>query len=166
MNKELFLRIITSFVILPVLFFCTFYSGFFILTMLSIVYLISFYEIVKNSRNIAFNFYANVILIISLISFYYLRGSSTESFVMICWIMCATFLSDIGGYTFGKLFKGKKLTKISPNKTYSGSIGSFVLSFFSIPLMTMIQIYFFNNILIDFYNTKFLLISLFISFVC
>lgn len=37
-------------------------------------------------------------------------------------------LSDVGGYVFGKFFKGKKLTKISPNKTYSGMIGSFLLS--------------------------------------
>ena len=37
--------------------------------------------------------------------------------------------SDTGGYVFGKTFGGKKLTKISPNKTVSGSIGSFVLSY-------------------------------------
>ena len=40
--------------------------------------------------------------------------------------------SDIGGFTFGKLFKGKKLTKISPNKTYSGVIGSYILSFIAV----------------------------------
>ena len=43
-------------------------------------------------------------------------------------------LSDIGGLVFGKIFKGKKLTKISPNKTVSGSIGSFILSILLIPL--------------------------------
>ena len=37
--------------------------------------------------------------------------------------------SDIGGITFGKIFKGKKLTKLSPNKTYSGMIGSYIFSF-------------------------------------
>ena len=41
--------------------------------------------------------------------------------------------TDIGGYVVGKTFKGKKLTKISPNKTISGSIGSFVFSFSIIP---------------------------------
>ncbi len=41
--------------------------------------------------------------------------------------------SDIGGFTFGKFFKGKKLTKISPNKTVSGSIGSFILSLLLVP---------------------------------
>ena len=42
-------------------------------------------------------------------------------------------LSDIGGLVFGKIFKGKKLTKISPNKTISGSIGSFIFSLLLIP---------------------------------
>ena len=41
-------------------------------------------------------------------------------------LICIT--SDIGGYMFGKIIGGKKLTKISPNKTYSGSIGSYFLS--------------------------------------
>ena len=42
-------------------------------------------------------------------------------------------MSDIGGLVFGKIFKGKKLTKISPNKTISGSIGSFIFSILLIP---------------------------------
>tara|TARA_A100001011_G_scaffold221106_2_gene229080 strand:+ start:201 stop:617 length:417 start_codon:yes stop_codon:yes gene_type:complete len=41
-------------------------------------------------------------------------------------LLCVT--TDIGGYVFGKLIGGKKLTKISPNKTYSGVLGSFVFS--------------------------------------
>ena len=43
-------------------------------------------------------------------------------------------MSDIGGLVVGKTFKGKKLTKISPNKTVSGSIGSFIFSLFLIPI--------------------------------
>ena len=51
--------------------------------------------------------------------------------------MCAS--SDIGGYIFGKTIGGKKLTKISPNKTVSGSVGSFVFS-----LAPLILLYFQN----------------------
>ena len=47
-------------------------------------------------------------------------------------VLVAIF-SDVGGLVFGKIFKGKKLTKISPNKTISGSIGSFLLSLFLVP---------------------------------
>jgi len=69
-------------------------------------------------------------------------------------------MTDIGGLTVGKIFKGKKLTKISPNKTISGSIGSFVFSLFLIP--------FFFNFLNLYANMSFLeiaLITLFISFI-
>ena len=49
-------------------------------------------------------------------------------------------MSDIGGLVFGKIFKGKKLTKISPNKTISGSIGSFIFSTSLIPFFYKIQL--------------------------
>ena len=66
--------------------------------------------------------------------------------------------SDIGGFIFGKLFKGPKLTKISPNKTLSGSIGSL---FFSIIFFSGIIFYFTNNL-----NFKILIIGLFTSIAC
>ena len=66
-------------------------------------------------------------------------------------------LSDIGGLIIGKIFKGKKLTKISPNKTISGSIGSFTFSLFLIP-------FFYENLII--YNLLNLtLITIIISIV-
>ena len=69
-------------------------------------------------------------------------------------------MTDIGGLTVGKIFKGKKLTKISPNKTISGSIGSFVFSLFLIP--------FFVKFLNTYVNMSFfdiILTTLFISFI-
>jgi phosphatidate cytidylyltransferase len=54
-------------------------------------------------------------------------------------------LTDIGGYIFGKTFKGPKLTKISPKKTYSGLIGSFVLSIIG----GFIFVEFVNNFIIN-----------------
>ena len=69
------------------------------------------------------------IAIFSTVIFLFLNGNffnSKNIFVTILFICAAT---DIGGYTFGKLIGGKKLTKISPNKTYSGVFGSFILSF-------------------------------------
>ena len=71
--------------------------------------------------------------------------------------------SDIGGYVFGKIFGGKKLTKISPNKTISGSIGSFTLSYLGFFLIY----YYFNNLLfvrLDFEVLFF--IPLIISSIC
>ena len=58
----------------------------------------------------------------------FLNNNSSE-LLLLYFIIITCILTDIGGYIFGKIFKGKKLTKISPNKTYSGLIGSFILSF-------------------------------------
>ena len=41
-------------------------------------------------------------------------------------IVCVS--TDIGGYIFGKVFKGPKLIKISPKKTYTGVIGGYLVS--------------------------------------
>ena len=59
-------------------------------------------------------------------------------------------MSDIGGLIFGKIFKGKKLTKISPNKTISGSIGSFIFSISLIP-------FFYNGPIIQNLSSMFLI---------
>ena len=54
--------------------------------------------------------------------------------IFLLYSVLIAILSDIGGLIFGKIFKGKKLTKISPNKTISGSIGSFALSLLMVPI--------------------------------
>ena len=68
--------------------------------------------------------------------------------------------SDIGGYVFGKIFKGKKLTKISPNKTISGAIGSFLLPLSIVPFFYYVlneKLFIFSNLLI---------IAILVSFFC
>tara|TARA_B100000989_G_scaffold297260_1_gene282523 strand:- start:1043 stop:1438 length:396 start_codon:yes stop_codon:yes gene_type:complete len=76
-------------------------------------------------------------------------------FIFYSIIVCVN--SDLGGYIFGKIFRGKKLAKISPNKTISGSIGSFICSLFAIPI-------FINDL--SFINLNLLfLITLIISFI-
>lgn len=65
------------------------------------------------------------------------------------YVIVICILSDIGGFLFGKFFKGKKLTKISPNKTYSGAFGSFFLSIlFSILYSLMLNRIDFNDAII------------------
>ena len=67
-------------------------------------------------------------LILSFYSAYQLRNISGFNFFIFLVLICV--FTDLGGFFFGKLFKGPKLTKISPKKTYSGVIGSFVLPLF------------------------------------
>ena len=60
--------------------------------------------------------------------FIIIKNDDAENKIFLLIILFICILTDIGGYIFGKIFKGKKLTKISPNKTYSGMIGSYILS--------------------------------------
>ena len=166
MGNELLKRISTSVLALPILFVATIYSGVLLILLLVLVYFLCMYEVIKNTRNISFNLFANILLIFSFCSFYYLRGDTEYSLIILSWILIATFLSDIGGYVFGKIFKGKKLTKISPNKTYSGSIGSVVLSCLSMPLLNALQYFFSKELLVNFLKIDFLVFTILISLVC
>jgi phosphatidate cytidylyltransferase len=77
--------------------------------------------------------------------------------IYLLYAILVAILSDIGGLIIGKTFKGKKLTKISPNKTISGSVGSFVFSMILIP--------FFYEDLIEFNFLIIVIITLTISFI-
>ena len=59
-----------------------------------------------------------------------------------------------------KFLKGPKLTNLSPNKTYSGMIGSYLLSFLILFILTNYNL--FNFILFDF-SFKIFLITFIIS---
>ena len=74
----------------------------------------------------------DIILVIALLALLHLRNDTASSFFLLLWIITLTIFSDLGGYIFGKIFKGKKITKISPNKTYSGIIGSLIFSIMSV----------------------------------
>ena len=137
MSKELKKRIITSISLFLLMIFCIFinYAIFFIAIVI-ISYLafdeISFiiYRIIRsvtNWKHLVFNsisiFYAFGIFSATSIGLYILSGPA-----FLLYILSICICSDIGGYVIGKKIGGTKLTKISPNKTVSGSIGSFCFS--------------------------------------
>ena len=82
-------------------------------------------------------------------------------FFLIILMICV--FSDIGGYIFGKTFGGKKLTKISPRKTISGSIGSFVLSYVG---FFVIYLYFGDLLFVRLQIEALVFIPFFISLIC
>ena len=165
MKSELLKRIITSIVIFPILLLVLINSKFYLIIFLSVFYLLSFYEVYKNSNSLKFTIISNILLLIAFYSFYYLRGDTNKELIFLCWALFTTFLSDMGGYIFGKIFGGKKLTKISPNKTYSGAFGSLVLSLLSLPILLLFQKNFLNEILINFLQLNFYFFTLLISLI-
>lgn len=165
-------RILTSIFLLIILFISLFTNNFLWLLLLILASIISFYEF----NNLVFKSFSNdkkKIFIINTISFLYLiifvifgyNFNISNKFDLIFIILICAF-SDTGGYIIGKLIGGKKLTKISPKKTISGSIGSFVFSLFPIAIFLL----FFDKInILDFYKnnlTILILVCLFLSLVC
>ena len=165
-KNEFIKRVFTSLLLLPVLFYVTLFSGFYLIIFLIIIYSLSSYEIVKNTKNLLFIFLSNILLIFACFSFYYLRGDTNYTLIILTWILTSTFLSDIGGYAFGKTFKGKKLTKISPNKTYSGLLGSLTFCCISLPLLNLLQYFFLNKLLINFLDFNYFYLTILLSIVC
>jgi phosphatidate cytidylyltransferase len=109
-----------------------------------IVFLFCIFEWVKifKKKNAIF-FLGLIVLFVFLLSL--LRIYNFEEFNLIfLWLIILTWLSDIGGYIFGKLFGGPKLTQISPNKTWAGAIGSIILSQFAFLIFFLDSNYKFN----------------------
>ena len=112
------------YIITFILFFIIKGSTFFIL-FLAILFVIACLEWFRMTKKIEYKIFGTLFLLFSFYTVYFFRDRDLLDFLLIL-IICVT--TDIGGYIFGKIFKGPKLIKISPNKTYAGMIGSFLLS--------------------------------------
>ena len=162
MKNELIKRILSSVIIIPISLFFIYKGSFFFIFFLLSLFLVSLYEWCNIVKKINLKIYGIIFLLLSFYSCYILRENSISFFLLII-IICVS--TDIGGYFFGKFFKGPKLTKISPKKTYSGVFGSFVLSI----LNSSIYLIFFMHSLI--HNSKinhyfeFVLLTLIISLI-
>jgi phosphatidate cytidylyltransferase len=163
---ELTKRLITSIFLFPIVILSIYYSGLYLIGLLVVFYLICFYEILKNCKDFRFNFFSNLILMFSFYSLFYLRGTTELSFIFLLWVLVSTFLSDIGGYVVGKAIGGKKITRISPNKTYAGVIGSIIFCLSAIPIIEITQKFLISEIFIDFLSIKFFITGLTISIIC
>ncbi len=127
MINEFEKRLLTSFLIIPLVLFFIIKGSLFFTCFLSIIFLVSIYEWFKLTENLKVSKTIGTIFILFSIYSAYLLRNEQGKYVFI-FILLISILTDIGGYLFGKIFKGPKLTKISPNKTYSGAMGSFFLS--------------------------------------
>ena len=145
MGNELKKRISTTAFLMSLLTAMYFYSFVMIIALIVIAMIvwIEFYALISKilPRNklkdklLRFVFKAISLLYLSLLVYFIF---SIESYypnlkLYLLYSVLVAVLSDVGGLVIGKTFKGKKLTKFSPNKTVSGSIGSFIFSLSLIP---------------------------------
>ena len=128
MNQEITKRILSSIIIIATALFFIIKGSFFYIFFLSIFFFITSFEWYKMTKNKSYFLFGLIFLILSFLSAFLLRNIFLSDFILVILICIST---DVGGFVFGKIFKGPKLTKISPNKTYSGMIGSFFLSIIS-----------------------------------
>ena len=144
MSNQLKKRIFTSLFLITLFVFVFFYSFILIISLIiiSIISWIEFYGLIskiltKNTFKIKFLkllIKATSLLYLTIFSFLIFVGiTQTDHVFNTLYLFSICIFSDIGGLMFGKFFKGKKLTKISPSKTISGSIGSFILSLILVP---------------------------------
>jgi len=149
-------RFLVSLVAFPIIYLLLFFSLVFNV-IIFIVFLVCIYEwnIIFKKKNLIYFLGLLILVIFLLISIkvYNLKNYNLN----FLWLILITWLTDIGGYIFGKFIGGPKLTKISPNKTWSGTLGSFVLSQFAF-LIFYLEPYFT-------YGFYIFVIQLFLSFI-
>ena len=148
MKPELFKRTISSIFLMGLIFLSALINDYIFLSILFVVIIFSWIEWIKIIEKISLKKIYHLIHIILFLI--YLLMAFTISFnvflidkYFFMTILMICIFSDVGGYVFGKTFKGKKLTKISPNKTISGSIGSFILSYIGF----FVIYFYFNDLL-------------------
>ena len=167
MSSNIKKRILTSILLISLLIGMFFYSYIMIISLIviAIVSWIEFYALISKilKKNILkdrfFRFIYKTLSLLYLSGLVYLIFAIESDYsnlkIYLLYSVLVAILSDIGGFVCGKIFKGKKLTKISPNKTVSGSFGSFFFSLLLIP--------FFYKGLINQTLLNFLLITIIIS---
>ena len=152
MSLSLKKRIVTSIFLISLLIVMFFYSYIMIISIIiiALVSWIEFYalisKIIKKNllkdkffrffyKALSLSYLSGLVYLILAIEFEYFNLK-----IFLLYSLLVAVMSDIGGLVFGKIIKGKKLTKISPNKTISGSVGSFIFSILLIPFFYKNQI--------------------------
>ncbi len=163
-NKDLKKRILTSFILLfvSILMIKFNFVSIYILIILGTLSIIEFIQISnKIFKKFYFKYFLNLLFIVYLLFFCYLFFifiNYLQLKIILFTLIFGCVASDIGGFVIGRIFKGPKLTKISPNKTYTGALGSIIFSSVTIS----VSFYLFTN---NFLYT-FLIVSVLTSISC
>jgi phosphatidate cytidylyltransferase len=121
-------RILTAFVILPLSLFFIIKGGWFLIFFLIFVLFTGLHEAYTSFKKEVSILFLSLILSLAVASIYFLRSGEGAGHTLLYFAIAVCISSDIGGYVFGKIFKWKKLTSISPKKTISGAFGSYFFS--------------------------------------
>ena len=157
-NKELSKRILSSLILIPITLFFIMEGSFLFNFLILICLLISLYEWHKMSSKKSYYLLGLFFIFVSFYSAYKIRTSVIDSYEYFIIILLICISTDIGGYIFGKFFKGPKLTRISPKKTYSGVVGGYLLSIISLSLVLSSNNFFITSIEITYDTLIFIML--------
>ena len=146
-KNELAKRVISSIILIPVVLFVIIEGSILFNLFISICLVISAYEWLKMSKRNIQKIIGLSFIIVSFYTIFQIRNDFNQDYFHILFVAIICASTDMGGYIFGKLLKGPKLTKLSPNKTYNGVIGSFLLS--------IIITFLFFELTLKIYNLRF-----------
>ena len=127
-KEKIIKRILSSIILLPTVLFFIIKGSFLFNFFIFICFLITTYEWLKLSKNNLLKLFGTIFIAISFYTIFNIRNEFDIDYFHLLLVVIICVSTDIGGYVFGNIFKGPKLTKISPKKTYSGVICSFLLS--------------------------------------
>ena len=129
-KNELTKRIVSSLVLIPIVFVSIVKGSILFNFFITICFAITTYEWFQMSKKNIQKIFGFLFILISFYSIFKIRNDFNQDYFYVLLIAIICISTDTGGYIFGKLIKGPKLTKLSPNKTYAGVIGSFLLAIF------------------------------------
>jgi phosphatidate cytidylyltransferase len=157
MSQELFKRLLSSIILIPAVLFIIIKGSLIFISFIIICFFISIYEWHMISKKKFYSLFGYIFIFFSFLSVYKLRINSENDYWDLLFIVTICISTDIGGYVFGKIFKGPKLSRFSPNKTYAGMFGGFLLSIVSIYLF--VNIFLLTNEFMDNWLVMVILIS-------
>ena len=141
-SKELQKRILSSLILIPVSLFFIIKGSIFFVFFLSTCFLLASYEWYNMTKNKQYNIPGHIFLMISFYFAYLWRHYLTNEADLFLLIILICVSTDMGGYIFGKFLKGPKLTKISPNKTYTGVLGGYATSLIFVNIFLYLDFFF------------------------
>ena len=159
MDIELTKRIISSIVLIPISLTIVIKGGIIFDLLIVCLFSISVYEWNKMTLKKLYKYSGFFLLLFAFYTIYKIRYEFNVNYNYFIFVLLICISTDVGGFVFGKVLKGPKLTKISPKKTYAGVLGGYMLSLISIYLFVSV----FNSYLGFNSIDEILLITLLIS---
>ena len=159
MSQELIKRTLSSIILISLTLFFIVKGSYLFNFFIFILFLITLYEWRMMSKKKIYHIPGYFFLSVSFLSVFSLRNNFfDDSLFLFLFILLTCVFTDIGGYVCGKLFKGPKLTKISPKKTYSGVVGGYLFSIISIYFFVKYSVIFDLGFEKNFFNIDLLIL--------